>query len=221
MTTASAQPPAREPRTRERTRERLIEAAFEIFSEQGLAAPSVETIAERAGFTRGAFYSNFESKEELFFAIADEQYERSAALLRERIDIVLAELLPPGTAMSESTIENVVVQVLAMTTAKPHWMLFDAEFELLALRDPSIAQRYASRQAQVVAGFTRLLSEALGRVGVRFVLPPEQATRMLLATFSAAVRAHLLAGGAMDVVPASAASDVAALAYRLTERASA
>ena len=49
-----------------RTRQLLIEAAAEVFSERGFHRASVEAIAERAGFTRGAFYSNFASKEELF-----------------------------------------------------------------------------------------------------------------------------------------------------------
>jgi AcrR family transcriptional regulator len=49
-----------------RTRETLLRAAGEVFVERGFHRASVEAIAERAGFTRGAFYSNFSSKEELF-----------------------------------------------------------------------------------------------------------------------------------------------------------
>lgn len=49
-----------------RTRQALLDAAGEVFVERGLHRTSVEAIAERAGFTRGAFYSNFATKEELF-----------------------------------------------------------------------------------------------------------------------------------------------------------
>ena len=49
-----------------RTRQALLDAAGEVFVERGLQRASVEAIAERAGFTRGAFYSNFSSKQELF-----------------------------------------------------------------------------------------------------------------------------------------------------------
>ncbi len=52
--------------SRARTRAALIRAAGEVFVERGFHAASVEAIADRAGFTRGAFYSNFSSKEELF-----------------------------------------------------------------------------------------------------------------------------------------------------------
>ena len=49
-----------------RTRKALVRAAGEVFVERGFQRASVEAIAERAGFTRGAFYSNFASKEEVF-----------------------------------------------------------------------------------------------------------------------------------------------------------
>ena len=52
--------------SRARTRAALIRAGGEVFVERGFHATSVEAIAERAGYTRGAFYSNFSSKEELF-----------------------------------------------------------------------------------------------------------------------------------------------------------
>ena len=52
--------------SRARTRAALIRAGGEVFVERGFHGTSVEAIAERAGFTRGAFYSNFSSKEELF-----------------------------------------------------------------------------------------------------------------------------------------------------------
>jgi len=65
--------------TREETRHRLFEAAAAMFTEQGIGATSVESIASAAGFTRGAFYSNFASKDDLVLAIADRLNEESAA----------------------------------------------------------------------------------------------------------------------------------------------
>ncbi len=57
-------------RRREATRQKLLDAAAQVFAEEGLDAASVEAICERAGFTRGAFYSNFETKDELFLELA-------------------------------------------------------------------------------------------------------------------------------------------------------
>jgi AcrR family transcriptional regulator len=63
--------------TRDDTREKLFEAAARVFEEQGIGAASVEAIAAAAGFTRGAFYSNFASKEELIIAMLEDHVELS------------------------------------------------------------------------------------------------------------------------------------------------
>src|SRR5690554_525741 len=79
---------------RENTRTRLLDAAAEVFAEFGLEGASVEAICERAGFTRGAFYSNFESKDELFLQLTAVVAERRLSLIRARIDeFVEAEVL--------------------------------------------------------------------------------------------------------------------------------
>lgn len=75
-----------------RTRDALVDAAAEVFVERGFQGASVESIAERAGFTRGAFYSNFESKEHLFAELLQRRvydiYARMAtdAITGERVD---------------------------------------------------------------------------------------------------------------------------------------
>jgi len=83
--------------TRDETRERLYAAAAEVFEEQGIGAASVEAIAAAAGFTRGAFYSNFASKDELIGAMladhAEQTVRRHLELLsrhREPADFVAA-----------------------------------------------------------------------------------------------------------------------------------
>jgi AcrR family transcriptional regulator len=66
------------------TRRRLLEAAGHVFIERGFQGASVEAICAEAGFTRGAFYSNFESKEEMFVELLQERaYEGYRQLLRD------------------------------------------------------------------------------------------------------------------------------------------
>ncbi|WP_390479849.1 TetR family transcriptional regulator, partial [Frankia casuarinae] len=62
--------------SRELTREKLLRSAAELFAERGLAGTSVEQIVERAGFTRGAFYGNFDGKHELVLALLEKRTER-------------------------------------------------------------------------------------------------------------------------------------------------
>jgi AcrR family transcriptional regulator len=65
--------------TRDETRQRLFEAAAEVFEERGIGASSIEAIAEAAGFTRGAFYSNFASKDDLIIAMLEDHVDQSLA----------------------------------------------------------------------------------------------------------------------------------------------
>jgi len=63
--------------TRDETCDKLFEAAARVFEEQGIGGASIEAIAAAAGFTRGAFYSNFRSKDELIIAMLEDHVERS------------------------------------------------------------------------------------------------------------------------------------------------
>src|SRR5947209_7047569 len=63
--------------TRDDTRDKLFEAAARVFEEQGIGGASIEAIAAAAGFTRGAFYSNFKSKDELIIAMLEDHVEQS------------------------------------------------------------------------------------------------------------------------------------------------
>ena len=72
--------------TRDDTREKLFEAAARVFEEQGIGGASIETIAAAAGFTRGAFYSNFKSKDELIIAMLEDHVEQSIARIRDLLD---------------------------------------------------------------------------------------------------------------------------------------
>jgi AcrR family transcriptional regulator len=63
--------------TRDETCDKLFEAAARVFEEQGINAASIEAIAAAAGFTRGAFYSNFKSKDDLIIAMLEDHVEQS------------------------------------------------------------------------------------------------------------------------------------------------
>jgi len=63
--------------TRDDTREKLFEAATRVFTEHGIGGASIEAIAAAAGFTRGAFYSNFKSKDELIIAMLEDHVAQS------------------------------------------------------------------------------------------------------------------------------------------------
>ena len=72
--------------TRDDTRDKLFEAAARVFEEQGIGGASIEAIAAAAGFTRGAFYSNFKSKDELIIAMLEDHVEQSMGRIRDLLD---------------------------------------------------------------------------------------------------------------------------------------
>jgi AcrR family transcriptional regulator len=71
--------------TRDETRDKLFEAAARVFEEQGIGGVSVEAIAAAAGFSRGAFYSNFKSMDELIIAMMEDHVDRS---IRRNLDLL-------------------------------------------------------------------------------------------------------------------------------------
>jgi AcrR family transcriptional regulator len=100
VTSTAAGRPRRRTRAEKQaeTRSRLLDGAAEVFRERGLGASSVEAITEAAGYSRGAFYSNFDSKEKLFLellqdrvyraftAMIEHQRDREWGSTRERLD---------------------------------------------------------------------------------------------------------------------------------------
>jgi AcrR family transcriptional regulator len=89
LTKATLPPPRTPPRLSRKekqaeTRGRLLDAAERVFLRRGLQGSSVEEIAAEAGFTRGAFYSNFESKDELFVELLQDRVYRQYAEMAEQ-----------------------------------------------------------------------------------------------------------------------------------------
>ena len=84
-----------------RTRQALLDAAGEVFVERGLHRTSVEAIAARAGYTRGAFYSNFASKEELFAELLQSTVYRAYRDMAER-QLETDEPLPTARESAET-----------------------------------------------------------------------------------------------------------------------
>src|SRR6201992_1266461 len=71
--------------TRDDTREKLFEAAARVFEQHGIGSASIEMIAAAAGLKRGAFYSNFKSKDELIIAMLEDHVEQT---IRRNLDLL-------------------------------------------------------------------------------------------------------------------------------------
>lgn len=117
--------------SRRRTRERLLDAAAEVFKRQGYNGASLEAVADAAGYTKGAVYSNFATKADLF-----------VALLERYVD---AEAQIQGTEFAEATIGEFIDGLddifRRQVADDPGWVVLQIEFWLAAVRDPAIRER--------------------------------------------------------------------------------
>lgn len=78
---------------RAKTQNDLMDAAFDIFVSKGVDGPSIYELATSAGYTRGAFHSNFVSKEHLFLATLERELSREQAAMQLRLDAIDSDIL--------------------------------------------------------------------------------------------------------------------------------
>ncbi len=129
---------------RDATRERVLDAAREVFAESGVIGGSVEEICERAGFTRGAFYSNFADKADVLEALIAREHARLLAELDANAGIageVGAAPLAVGVTSVEATelapvLATIVERILAAVPGDRLLSLGQAEREIPAIRPP-------------------------------------------------------------------------------------
>ena len=138
---------------RERTREELIAAADDLFTARGFHATSVDEIALEAGYTKGAVYSNFESKEDLFFAV----YERRAKRVLAEYERAIREAGPIGGS------ERLVAQAAQRRGRDDGWLAVFFEFWAHVVRRPELRERFANIHARVqeplVGAMERIVEE--------------------------------------------------------------
>lgn len=163
MSTASRHRAARlDRRTRSARAERrdaraaLLRAAAAVFSERGFRDASVDDIAHRAGYSKGAIYWHFESKDDLFFALLEERLERPT---REMIELL--ESAPPEQDMGPEASRRFV----ELLESERELLLLQHEYWSQAVRDSKLRARYASRRAKLRAALGRALSTRLEHLG--------------------------------------------------------
>ncbi len=143
-----------------RTRELLLDAASEVFASKGLAGASVEEIAERAGFSIGALYSNFSGKEELFLELmahrASERVADTTQLLAEGRGLAGRPWQALGQQMIDTADKNVDLAPL------------QAEFWLYAVRHPEAMEAFAARVRKRREPLERLLTREFDREGAGY-----------------------------------------------------
>lgn len=142
--------------SRAQTLDRLLDAARALFIEKGIEATSIEEVTESAGYSRGAFYSNFESKEQLVCTLLERETKRSKA------ELTALYSLPVSPEERLGLVRAHYVEL----SSKPQNCMFWMAMQLYAIRDPAshsrIVELLREDRAQV-AEFVKLTFAELGK----------------------------------------------------------
>ncbi|MDL2080853.1 TetR/AcrR family transcriptional regulator [Streptomyces sp. GXMU-J15] len=147
-------------RRRVRTRANLLDAAFRVFAAKGFGRVSIEEVCDAAGYSRGAFYSNFASLDELFFAL----YQQRADLIAEQVAGALAQ---DGPRLDVPQSVDRVTEVLLLDV---DWLLVKTDFLVHAAREPAVAQSLLEHRERLRAAIADRLARATGHTELPAVL---------------------------------------------------
>jgi AcrR family transcriptional regulator len=156
----------------EHTRDCLLEAAARVFARRGLAQASVDEVAADAGFTKGAVYANFGSKEELFLEMLDRKF---ASRLADMEAVLRTDQPPEAQARAAGR------DFLASISGDPEWGRLFVEAALHASRHEAFREKLQASYAQMRARMADLLRARVEADGIAPPVPYDQLAMMLFA----------------------------------------
>ena len=175
-------------RRRELTREALLDAASEVFARRGYDGGTLEEIANVAGFTTGAIYSNFGSKQDLFLAVLDER----SARFTEHYDAQLAE--HPRRSLPE--LGEIATLWSEIELASDDALRLTLEYQLAALRDPHMRTRVAKYERRIEETITEFVRARLDESDALKDLPiPVEDFAVIVRAATQGIRQHLAVCG--------------------------
>jgi AcrR family transcriptional regulator len=154
------------------TRARLMRSASSIAAQRGLERASLDAVAEHAGFTKGAVYANFESKEDLFLSMLDARFAERLA----ELDRILSSEDDPDTQARAAA-----AGFIAAIEADPEWERLFVEFAVYAARNEDFRVELVARYRTMRERIAELLTARAARLGIEPVLPPGQVATMTFA----------------------------------------
>ncbi len=156
--------------SRSRTRERLVATATELFLRDGYSATSLEKVAEEAGYSKGAVYSNFRNKDDLCLAVLDAIHAEQVRLVAEAIS-------------GEGTLEARLMAFqrwAERTIGDEQWTALEVEFATNVRRDPRLRAELATRDESIRGMIAELVAAHAEEYGVRLPMPAEDVATALL-----------------------------------------
>jgi AcrR family transcriptional regulator len=151
-----------------RTRDDLLAAARAMFLERGFHRASLEQIAEEAGYSKGAVYSNFAGKDDLFLEVLERNYTA-------RVEAYEAIMLAGTDA--EETFRNVARFMFEAYSREPAWWPLVGEFSTHASQDPVLTARLRAARERFMESVARTIEQLAERHELTLALPPREVAR--------------------------------------------
>ncbi|MFM0730496.1 helix-turn-helix domain containing protein [Paraburkholderia sediminicola] len=188
MNTATKPPRLSREESRLQTRAHLLAAAKRLFVERGFGATSLRDIAAEAGYTQGAFYSNFASKEKLFVEL---MRERSKTQVTD-----IARALSDPSASADDILS--ALEIWAQTLdAEPEWSVLGVEFKLQGRRNPV----FATASQALLDAHRDGLAYCIGQIFTRLEKVPPESPTVLAASFMGLSQGLALQQSMLSEVP--------------------
>jgi TetR/AcrR family transcriptional regulator, transcriptional repressor of aconitase len=159
---------------RQETKEKLLRSAEQLFNQGGYEKASVDLIAENAGFSKGAFYSNFESKEAIFLALLESSKRRNI----EALESLLAQ------EMSAEELLSAIRSYKSGGDSDFDFAQLAVEFQLQASRDATFARAYAKLNRNYRDSLIGVLEKFYVKLGRTPPVPVKDLADILMATMS-------------------------------------
>jgi AcrR family transcriptional regulator len=164
----------------EHTRSLLLDAAEDVFAEKGFVSATLDDIAHAAGYTKGAIYKHFATKEDLFLAVSDRYWRRYFDNF--------AEVMSTSRQIGARELDEIARRwrQLSVDRGAEHAAL-GHEFTLYLIRNPEARDRVAAKRSEVVDALANFIVEGIDRLGGTLLIPPSTFAQVLVATSDSVV----------------------------------
>jgi AcrR family transcriptional regulator len=164
----------------EHTRSLLLDAAEDVFAEKGFAPATLDDIAQTAGYTKGAIYKHFATKEDLFLAVSDRYWRRYFDNF--------ADVMSSADHVGSRELDQIAARwrELSRDRGAEHAAL-GHEFALYLVRNPEVRERVAKKRSEVVEALAQFIVEGIDRLGGTLLIPPLTFAQILVTTSDSVV----------------------------------
>lgn len=172
-------------RRKENTRAKLVRASLNVFAEKGIDGATVDDLVKAAGFTRGAFYSSFSSKEEVFIALFDEVTAELMAIANSSVESAVADV-EADESCSILEADDAQVMLAVFEGIRPfgrQWYLLYSDAIARSLRDETLRAELAGQRERMRNQIGALLATRLAASAERALLPVEDLAQLLMGIF--------------------------------------